>query len=103
MFTSLSRRFTKDRRGNVAIIFAAALLPIMGMTGAAIDYKRSTNARTKMLAALDGALLALGSSPKKSDAAAREFVEAYVGAQLLELDYSGSWTISGGSLRVTIS
>ena len=94
MFTTLGRRFKEDRRGNVAIIFAAVLLPIIGMTGAAIDYKRITNARAQLLMALDGALLALGSSPKRGDTEALQFLNSYVSAQLSALDYRGAWEIT---------
>jgi Flp pilus assembly protein TadG len=43
--------------GNVAVIFAIALLPILTFIGAAIDYSRATAARTSMQAALDSAAL----------------------------------------------
>ena len=39
------------------MIFAIALLPILGFIGAAIDYSRATNARTAMQSALDSAAL----------------------------------------------
>jgi Flp pilus assembly protein TadG len=94
VFISLGRKFRYDHRGNVAIIFAAALLPIIGIIGAAIDYKRSVDARTKLLSALDGALLALGSSPSKNDDDALQFLNNYVRAQLQEIHYSGTWTIT---------
>ena len=46
-------------RGNVAIIFALALIPLIGLTGAAIDYSRAATARTAMQTALDAAALIL--------------------------------------------
>jgi Flp pilus assembly protein TadG len=45
--------FARDRRGNIAVIFAFALMPILGLVGAAVDYSRASNARTAMQAALD--------------------------------------------------
>ena len=33
----LARRFAGDERGNIAVIFAVALVPIIGFIGAAID------------------------------------------------------------------
>nr|WP_245258211.1 TadE/TadG family type IV pilus assembly protein [Rhodopseudomonas palustris] len=53
----VSSRFVKTDGGNVAIIFAIALLPMIGFIGAAIDYSRANKARTSMQAALDSAAL----------------------------------------------
>jgi Flp pilus assembly protein TadG len=55
---SLSR-FRRDRRGNVAPIFAIAMLPIVALTGTAIDYSRANAARTEMQAALDATALTM--------------------------------------------
>jgi Flp pilus assembly protein TadG len=52
-------RFAKANDGNIAVIFAIALLPILGFVGAAIDYSRAANARTAMQAALDSTSLML--------------------------------------------
>src|ERR1700730_4764469 len=46
-------RLRRDQRGNIAVIFAIALLPLIGFMGAAIDYSRANNARTAMQSALD--------------------------------------------------
>lgn len=53
----LTERFSRDRRGNVATMFAFAILPILGFVGAAVDYSRAANARTAMQASLDTAAL----------------------------------------------
>ena len=45
--------FRADRRGNVAIIFAIAIIPVFGAVGAAVDYSRANSARTAMQSALD--------------------------------------------------
>ena len=45
--------FVKARRGNVAVTFVIALIPVMITVGAAIDYSRLSLARTAMQAALD--------------------------------------------------
>jgi Flp pilus assembly protein TadG len=54
---ALLHRFLAAERGNVAAIFAIALLPILAFIGAAVDYSRTSNARTAMQAALDSAAL----------------------------------------------
>ena len=51
--------FGSDRRGNVAIIFGLAMLPIIGLVGAAVDYSRGNAAKASMQAALDAAALTL--------------------------------------------
>jgi Flp pilus assembly protein TadG len=42
----------------VAATFALALIPVVGLVGAAIDYSTANNARTNLQVALDAALLA---------------------------------------------
>ncbi|MCG6204025.1 pilus assembly protein [Rhodopseudomonas sp. HC1] len=54
---SIARRFGRASGGNVAVLFAISLLPILGFVGAAIDYSRASKARTAMQAALDSAAL----------------------------------------------
>lgn len=51
-------RFQHDTEGMIAPIFALALLPVMTTIGAAIDYSRANNVRSKLQGALDSALLA---------------------------------------------
>ena len=46
-------RFFADQSGGVAPIFALAIVPIVGLAGAAVDYSRAASARTAMYAALD--------------------------------------------------
>lgn len=58
----LLTRFRTDSKGNVALMFALAFLPIMGMVGLAVDYARAANIRTQMKAAVDATALALAHS-----------------------------------------
>jgi len=57
---ALLRRFRKDERGSIAVIFAVATVPILLGIGAAIDFSRANSVRNTMQAALDNALLAGG-------------------------------------------
>ena len=52
-------RFLRDRRGGVAPMFAIAIIPVLGLTGAAIDYSRAASVRTGMQAAIDATALAM--------------------------------------------
>ncbi|MGE0233726.1 MAG: pilus assembly protein TadG-related protein [Flavobacteriaceae bacterium] len=56
--TGLFTRFASDTRGNVAIIFGIALLPLIAMAGAALDFSSAYNARAKLQVAADAAALA---------------------------------------------
>jgi len=53
------RRFACDRGGNIAVLFAIALIPILTFVGAAIDYSRANAAKSSMQAALDSTSLML--------------------------------------------
>ncbi len=46
-----------DRSGNVTLIFALAIIPIVGAVAVAVDYSRGNAARTAMQAALDATTL----------------------------------------------
>jgi Flp pilus assembly protein TadG len=52
---NLIGRFRKDRRGNIAVIFAIALLPILTAMGCAVDYSLATRIKAKLQAAADAA------------------------------------------------
>src|SRR6476469_4477506 len=60
------RAIGRDDRANVAIIFALALIPIVGFVGAAIDYSWASRQRAKIQSPLDEALLAGNSAGKAS-------------------------------------
>jgi hypothetical protein len=54
----LAARFSRQRRGSAVPIFAIALVPILALVGAAVDYSRANNIRSQVQNALDAALLA---------------------------------------------
>jgi Flp pilus assembly protein TadG len=53
------QRFWSDRKGNIAILFALAVVPVIGAMGAAVDYSMANSYRTSMQKALDATALAL--------------------------------------------
>ena len=57
--------FLKDKRGNIAILAAFALLPIMISVGAAIDYSRGARVKSKIAQSTDVALLSAAASVMK--------------------------------------
>jgi Flp pilus assembly protein TadG len=58
MNRSLVRRFLRDRRGNVLMIFGFALLPMIFIIGASVDYGAAARLKSKLNAAADAAVLA---------------------------------------------
>jgi Flp pilus assembly protein TadG len=56
--TTLLRRFRSDKRGNIAITFTLALLPILSAIGAVTDYSMASRMRAKMQSAADAAAVA---------------------------------------------
>jgi Flp pilus assembly protein TadG len=97
-------RFLSDRRGNVAVIFAIAALPLAGITGAAVDYVRATEVRHKLAAATDSAALSSvamkASSSVERNAQAERVVKASMPA---DLDLSISANASDTEADVTAS
>lgn len=59
--TQVVRNFTGEQRGNVAILFGVAIVPLMIAMGAAVDYGRALAVRDRMAEAADSAALAIGS------------------------------------------
>jgi Flp pilus assembly protein TadG len=57
MTVAALRRFAGDRKGNVAMIFAFTLVPIMMLTGMGIDYTAATQRKAMLDAAADAAAL----------------------------------------------
>lgn len=77
----LAAKFRRANGGNVAVMFAIAILPIMGFVGAAVDYTRVNNARTAMQAALDTTALMLskdvvGLNPSEINEKAQKYFAA---------------------------
>lgn len=63
-----AKRFQADRSGSIPIIFAAALVPILGLMGGAIDYSRSIVDKTLLDNALDGAAIVAAKAAQDADA-----------------------------------
>ncbi|MGY3454347.1 TadE/TadG family type IV pilus assembly protein [Bradyrhizobium sp. USDA 4353] len=57
-YLTILSRFRRDESGNIAVIFAIALLPILAFIGSAIDYSMAVRAKAKLSASLDAAMLA---------------------------------------------
>lgn len=90
------RRFwsgRKGRKGNVAIIFAIAIVPVIGSVGAAVDYSMAISNRSSMQKALDATGLALAKlmplSQAELDTKGWEVFSASLGQLKVSLPQSG--------------
>ena len=54
----LLSRFRRDQSGNIAMIFALSLLPLLSAVGCAVDYSLASRMRAKLQSAADGAAVA---------------------------------------------
>jgi Flp pilus assembly protein TadG len=51
-------RFRRDRKANVAVMFGIAVIPVLGMVGAATDYSLATQMKAKLSSSADSAAVA---------------------------------------------
>ena len=65
----LLARFLQNQKGGVAPMLALAIIPLIGMVGAAVDYSRASSTRTAMQAALDSTALMLSKDAQSLTAA----------------------------------
>ena len=80
---ALLRQFRQDRTGNVLMFFGFAMIPAIGLAGAAIDYARATTVRAQLHAAVDSAaLMAARDAAKLSDADLKLRINGWIKATL---------------------
>src|SRR3954464_16062600 len=79
-FAGQAAAFLRSSRGNVAMMFALAMVPLMIGAGVGLDYTRAMLVRQQMGEALDAAGLAVGSSTgldhDSAEAMAQKFFNA---------------------------
>lgn len=72
------RKFWDSRRGNFAMMFGLAIIPVLLAAGMAVDYSRSLQAKTHLQDLADAASLALASANIQEEAKLKAFAEKYV-------------------------
>src|SRR2546421_8437904 len=74
-FQALWSKFQSREDGQVAVMFALAIVPLAAAVGAAVDYSRGNEIRTSLQKALDSAVLAaaIDASPNWRAAASNSF------------------------------
>src|SRR5215467_13374428 len=81
------QRFRAARSGNVTMIFGLSLIPVMALTGAAIDYSRANGTLVQMQAALDAtALMVSKEAPKLTADQITQEANAFFTAQFTRPD-----------------
>src|SRR5215212_5332647 len=77
-FKSIVLRFQAEPRGNVAVIFSIAMLPIMSSVGAAVDFSHVNSVRTAMQAAVDStAVMVANTGLSYSDTLQQQAAESF--------------------------
>lgn len=105
-----ARRFTRDRRGNVAIVFGIMFIPLMVIAAGAVDITRATSVRLRLSEALDATGLAIARSSTLSDTAMRAYAKKFFDAQMpprtgydigeLQITKTGSQYVLSNSVRM---
>jgi Flp pilus assembly protein TadG len=76
---AIARRFRRDERGNVFILFGACAIPLLLLMGGVIDLARYSRYKMELANALDSAALALGRKGEEyTEEQAKEFVQDYI-------------------------
>ncbi|WP_170937140.1 MULTISPECIES: pilus assembly protein [Rhodomicrobium] len=102
----LIRRWRRDERGAVLILFALVVLPLLMIIALVIDFSQSLVVKRQLTAAVDSAALALGSLPQIKEpgplkAKAEEYIRANYTAAAIG-DLTGSTAVrNGDSVTVT--
>ena len=95
--------FAHARKGNVAITFALATLPVVGAVGFAVDYSHANSVKAAMQAALDSTALMLAreastdTNSQLQTNALKYFQALFNRPEAKSINISASYTTSGGS------
>ena len=101
------RSFAQDARGNIAILFGVALIPLMLGVGLAVDYGRALMVRERMADAADAAALAIGSWPGLTQAElttkAQQFFNANYPPSAIGTVGTLNVAFAGDDIKVSVS
>ena len=109
-FSGAAYRFVGADQGNIAVIFAIALVPLISFMGAAIDYSRANRARSSMQSALDSTALMVSKdlssgliTTSQINAKAQAYFAAlYTDTEAQGVTVSATYTASNGSMGSTV-
>ena len=72
--------FKRAQGGNIAVVFALSLMPVVAGVGGAVDFGRAYVAKARLLEAIDAAALAVGSSQLVDEDKMTELAQKYFDA-----------------------
>lgn len=97
------RSFARANRGNIAVTFALAALPVVGTVGFAVDYSHANSVKAAMQAALDSTALMLAkdaatvTSGQLQTNATNYFKALFTRPEATNITIAATYTESGGS------
>jgi len=95
--------FRRAQRGNIAITFALAIVPIMGSVGAAVDYSHANSIKSAMQAAIDATALMVSktaasqTNTQLQTAATSYFQALFTRPEARNVVVNVTYTTTGGS------
>jgi Flp pilus assembly protein TadG len=95
------KAFFGDINGNVSIMMAVAVVPLLAAAGAAIDMVHANNAQTALQSAVDAAALAGGTSGFHSHADLAALVNKYLAENNANFSISSTDTVDFGTTPST--
>ena len=102
------RNFRAAQRGNVAITFALAAIPMIGFVGVAIDYSQANSIKTDLQTALDSTALMLAKeaaadTPGQLQTNALKYFKALFNRpEAKNIQVTAAYSTNGGS-RITVN
>ncbi|MDB5649502.1 MAG: hypothetical protein JWL62_1022 [Hyphomicrobiales bacterium] len=100
-------RAWRDQRGQVAVIFALALIPIMCFVGSSVDYTRAVTSRSNLQQATDATILAVSKFAQDGSSVAQIRAQAVTYLQAVSTDpyaaISGDPTVSADKTKVCLN
>ncbi len=105
-FRAACRRFGGAKDGNTVIVFALAFIPMVGLTGAAVDYSRAQQLQTSMQAAADTTALMVAQTAASQTAAVVQsstnnyFKAIFTNPAAQGLQVTGTYSSTNGSTVV---
>ncbi len=78
------KQFQDDKKGNIMILFAMLIIPILALMGGAIDFKRAFNAKEDLRVCMESAALAIpgmGLGANVDDSVINDAVQSVLSAQ----------------------
>ncbi len=102
MIRKALKRWTIDRSGNVAMIFAFVMVPVVVAAGMSIDYGHAMTTRDKMQVAADSAALGAAASGS-SDAEKIALAQSLFAANVTDLATSVTPNVAVNGTTVTVT